>query len=84
MTALFYGAKDAHQDGLTVGASLASVAVAVFADDYGRADCSLGGVVVERNVGLFEKRKQIFLVASKPLDQPLGVLAFPRRVDQLL
>ncbi len=49
MPTLFQGAEDAHQDGLAIGATLAAVAVTVFANDDGRADCPLGMIVVERN-----------------------------------
>ena len=65
-------------------ARLAAVAVAVFADDYRRANASLGRVVVERNVGLVQEGEQVVPMPSQPLDQPLGVAILPGRGQQFL
>jgi hypothetical protein len=81
---LFEGAEDRHQDGWAIRSTLAAIARAVLADDQGRADCPLGGVVVERNVGLVQKGEQVVLVATQPLAQPLGVAVLPGGVAQLL
>ena len=68
VAALFEGAEDAHQGCLAVGAAIAAVAEAVFADDDRRTNCTFGGVVVERNVRLIQKREQIVAMATQSLD----------------
>ena len=83
VAALFERAEDAHQHGLAVGAALASVAVAVFAEDHRRADRSFGVVVVEGNSGLIEEREQVVLMPPEALYQASGVGVFPRPVDEL-
>ena len=83
MPTLFQGAEDAHQDGLAIGATLAAVAVTVFANDDGRADNPLGMIVVERNSRLVHKREQVVAVTAQAFDQTLGLLLFPRRIDHI-
>ena len=83
MASLFEGAVDAYQNGLGVGSALAPVAVAVFANDHGWANRSLGMVVVERNLGMIEKGEQIALVAPEALHQSPRLGVFPGRLDQI-
>ena len=77
MTALFQRPIDAHQHSLRVGAALAAIAVAVFADDHRRPDGSFGRVVVEGNRGIVEKRQEVVAVTAETLQQPLRLLVLP-------
>ncbi len=81
--ALFECTEDAHQDGLTVGSVLTAVAVAVFSEDNGRANRSLGVVVVKGNTLLAQEREQVASVSPQAFDQALGVVAFPWPGPQL-
>ena len=58
MAALLQREVDAHQDGLDVGTWNASLAVAVLADDDGRANRPLGQVGFEGDSGLIQEREQ--------------------------
>ena len=84
MATLFQGAEDAHQDGLTIGATLAAVAVAVLSNNDGRADDPLGMVVVERNPRLVQKREQVLAMTTKTLDEAIRLRVVPWRGDQLV
>jgi len=54
VVALFECAEDTHQDGLTIGPVLPSVAVAVFSEDDGRANRWLDVIVVKGNTLLIQ------------------------------
>lgn len=57
VAAFFQGEENAHEDRLRVGALVAAVAVAVFADDDRRADRSFGQIVLEGDVGVILERE---------------------------
>ena len=84
VTALLECPVDTHEHGLQIGALLAAVGVAVLADDYGRSNHPLGVVVVERNLGVIEKREQLLGMTPQTLDQSAGVGVLPGVRDQLL
>ena len=82
MAALLQCTEDDHPDGLAVGAALAAVAVAVFANDDGRTNDSFRMIVLERNIRLIQECEQILAVAAQAFDQMFRLLVFPRRIDQ--
>jgi len=62
---------------------LAAVAVAVFAEDHGRADRPLGMVVIEGDSRLIEEREQVALTSPQALHQSPRVGIVPGRLDEL-
>ena len=83
VAALFEGAEDAHHDGLTIGSVFTAVAVAVFSEDDGRVNRSLGVVIVKGNALLIQEREQVASVSPQAFDQTLCVGVFARPVDHL-
>lgn len=84
MTALLESPIDAHQDGLRVGAPLAAVAVAVFADDHRWPNGTLREIVVERHRRIVQERKQVVPMTSETLEKPLRLRILPRHGQQLV
>ena len=67
MATFFERKEDAHKDSLYVGAPVASVAVAVLAQDDCGPNGALGAVVLEGYTGLVQKGKEFIMVAFEPL-----------------
>ena len=84
MTALFERAIDTHQDGLNLGALLASVGITVLANDHCRTNSPLGKIVVEGDARLVEEREQVVAMTPQTLDQPPCLSVFPRRGNQFV
>ena len=82
MTTLFQRSEDTHEDSLSIRTTLAAVSVAVFANDHGWPNSSLGMVIIKGNTLLVQECKQVVLMAPQSLDQTAGLRILPIRSDQ--
>src|SRR5579872_2967804 len=84
MTSLLERTINTHQDRLYVGSTVASIGVAVLANDDRRADGPLRQIVVEGHSRLVEEREKVLAMTPQPFDQPFCLSVVPRRCDHFV